>query len=210
MPLVNDLIESGYLKTPLIINSFRKIKRADFVSSELKELSEADSPLPIGFGQTISQPLTVAFMMELLKPEKGDIILDVGSGSGWTVALLSEMVAPGKVYGLELIPELCSLAVKNIKKYNFIDKKIASVSCGDGWKGLPLYAPFDKIIVAAAAVEMPHALLDQLKIGGKLVVPIGSPGMVQNMVLAVKTGKGEYQEQLFPGFSFVPLVKKDI
>ena len=130
MGLVDNLIEDGYLKTPEIISAFRKIKREDFLPKNLKSLGELNEPLPIGKGQTISQPLTVAFMFELLQPKKGDIILDVGSGSGWTTSLLGEDVGKsGKVYGIEIIKEIKEFGEENTKKYNIISKEIIKFIC---------------------------------------------------------------------------------
>ena len=151
--LIDQLIEQEYLKSPLIIEAFRKIKRADFVPEEItkKESREwvenYNAPLPIGQGQTISQPLTVAFMLELLEPKPGDKILDIGSGSGWQTAMLCQITGEkGFVYAIEVIPELKEFGEKNVSKYNF---KNTEFICGDGSQGLAGQAPFDKIIAAA-------------------------------------------------------------
>jgi len=125
MNLVDSLIQQGWLKTPRIIEAFRNVKRVDFLPDNLKNLDELNEALPIGFDQTISQPLVVAFMLELLRPQIGDKILDVGSGSGWTTALLSEIVGEeGRVIAIETIPELKEFGEKNVCKYNFINKGI--------------------------------------------------------------------------------------
>ncbi len=209
MPLADDLIQQGYLKTPEIINAFRKIKREDFVLPQDKEAVGMDAPLPIGYGQTISQPLTVAFMMELLQPKAGDKILDVGGGSGWTTAILAEIAgAKGNVYGVEIVPELKEFGEKNISKYNFISKGIARYIRADGREGLPDYAPFDKVLVSAAAKETPPKLLEQLKDGGRLIIPIGGQYQPQDIVLIEKQNKNKFKEKRFPGFVFVPLLGK--
>ena len=209
MALIDNLIKEGYLKTPKIIEAFKKVKRQDFVRSEDKELVELNEPLPIGYGQTISQPLTVAFMLELLTPQDRETILDVGSGSGWTVALLASIVGnQGKVYGLEKIKALADFAASNVNKYNFLRKGIVQIFCTDGYLGLPQAAPFDKIIVAAAAEEIPNKLLEQLKIGGKLVIPVGNPYESQTIEMIAKIGPNKYNKKSYPGFIFVPLVKE--
>lgn len=208
MILIDKLIEEGYLKTPAIIKAFKKIKREDFTPPEEKARVEINAPLPIGFGQTISQPLTVAFMIELLQPEAGDKILDVGSGSGWAAAILAEIVgAGGKVFGVERISELKEFGEKNMGKYNFIKKNVARMICGDGYQGLPSEAPFDKILVSAAAEEVPAELLKQLKVRGRMVIPVGGRYEMQDIVAIDKIGDDKFKEEKYPGFVFVPLVK---
>lgn len=198
--LIEDLIRSGYLRTSEIISAFYKIDRADFISEKFKNEAYANIPLPIGYGQTISQPLTVAFMLELLQPAKGDRILDVGSGSGWQSSLLAHIVGEeGKVFAIERISELSALGKNNSKKYGFKNLKFI---VGDGSAGYEKEAPYDKIIVAASASEeIPSALKKQLKISGRLVIP------TQNSIwLVVKRKEDEYEEKEFPGFVFVPLI----
>ncbi len=203
MKLVEKLIKQKYLKTPEIISAFRKIKRIDFLPEELKEFAELNGPLPIGYEQTISQPLTVAIMFELLQPKKGDNILDIGAGSGWTTALLSEIVGKsGKVYGIELIKELKEFGEKNTENYNFVKNGIVKFIYGDGSKGLPEKAPFDKILVSASADKISSELKEQLKINGRLVIP------VKNSVFLIIKKSDRFEEEEFPGFSFVPLIKE--
>jgi len=203
--LIDQFIKLGYLKTPEIINAFRKIDRKDFMLDDFKEEATENYPLPIGFGQTISQPMTVALMLENLQPQKGDKILDIGSGSGWTTALLAEIVGEqGKVFGMELIPELKDFGQENAQKYNFVKSGRTVFLCGDGSKGLSEEAPFDRIHVAAASADIPEHLLEQLRMGGKMIVPVGVES--QELVLIEKTGEKIYKEKRFPGFLFVPLV----
>ena len=131
MILIDSLIQEGWLKTPRIIEAFRKVRRIDFLPEDIKNLAELNEALPIGRGQTISQPLVVAFMIEQLQPEPGQKILDVGSGSGWTSALLAEIVGPkGKVIAIEVVPELKEFGEKNVAKYNFIKKGTVEFICG--------------------------------------------------------------------------------
>ncbi len=190
-----------------ITRAFKKIKREDFLLPEDKSKAKINAALPIGHGQTISQPATVAFMLELLQPKAGDKILDVGSGSGWTTALLAEIVGKrGKVYGIERILELKNFSEQNMSKYNFIKKGRVIIIHGNGYAGLPEYAPFDKILVSAAAVKTPPQLLAQLKVKGKMVIPIGKQYKNQEIVLYEKTGKNKFKIEHFPGFVFVPLL----
>jgi len=208
MDLIDFLIKEEWLKTPRIIDAFRKIKRVDFLTEELKNLSELNEALPIGFGQTISQPLVVAFMLEQLQPEPGEKILDVGSGSGWTTALLAEIVGlKGKIISIELIPELKEFGEKNVSKYNFISKGIVKFVCSDGSKGFKREAPFDKILASAATDKIPDFWKEQLDIGGRIVAPVNSSILtLKNKQLA--NGEAIFEEKEHKGFVFVPLITK--
>ncbi|PIR92224.1 protein-L-isoaspartate O-methyltransferase [Candidatus Falkowbacteria bacterium CG10_big_fil_rev_8_21_14_0_10_44_15] len=197
--LTKYLIDLDVLKSPHIINAFQSIDRADFVPRKYLNEAYGDYPLPLGYGQTISQPTTVAFMLEKLQPQAGEKILDVGSGSGWTTALLAQIVGPaGKVCGVEIVPELAEFGRKNLANYELNWAEIKLVT---GELGCPPLAPFDKILVSAAAEEPPGKLLTQLKIGGRLIIPI------QNSIWQIdKAAAGKFRQQEFPGFVFVPLV----
>ena len=201
--LIDELIKQGYLRTPHIIEAFKTIKRQDFVLEDLKDEADINAPLPIGYSQTISQPLTVAFMLELLQPKPGDKILDIGSGSGWQTAMLACIVGVnGKVFAIERIPELVEFGKNNVAKYNYIEKGIVEFICADGSKGLKEHAPFDKIIAAASAEKIPSQWKEQLKINGRLVTPVEG-----SIWLLIKKGKDKFEEKEFPGFAFVPLVE---
>lgn len=207
--LIDNLINSGCLKTPAIIEAFKKIKRADFILPEDVDKADLDAPLSIGFGQTISQPATVAFMLEKLRPRPGDKILDVGAGSGWTAALLANLAGEkGRVFGLERIKELAAFASVNLDKYNFIKKGAVQIIYTDGYGGLPEFAPFDKILVSAAAAEIPAALLKQLKVGGRLVLPVGRRFDSQSIMVVDKISEAGFRKKAYPGFIFVPLMKE--
>lgn len=204
MDLISQLISEGWLKSPRLIKAFKKIKRVDFLPKELKHLEKLNEALPIGFGQTISQPLVVAFMLELLAPKKGNKILDIGSGSGWTTALLSEMVGEkGKVIALEVILELKKFGQENVEKYNFVKKGIAKFISADGTKGYQKFSPYDRILVSAEAKKFYPAWKKQLKLGGRIVFP-----MAGSIYLFIKKGKNNYQSFNYPGFAFVPLIEK--
>ena len=199
--LIKKLVREGILEKKEIIKSFRHIDRKDFVLSQYRKMAYEDIPLPVGYNQTISQPTTVAFMLGLLNPEKNQKILEIGSGSGWVAALLAEIVGPtGKIFGVEIIPELVKFGKDNLQKYNFSNAKILLA----GKKlGLPKKAPFDAIIVSAAADKLPMEFVDQLKIDGTLVIPI------KNSIYKItKKSDSEIISQELPGFVFVPLVEK--
>lgn len=200
--LVQELIDAGVLKTPRIIDAFRHIKREDFVTPHDRADAYIDAPLPIGYGGTISQPTTVAIMLELLQPRLGEKVLDIGSGSGWAAALLASSVGEnGRVIGIELIPELVRLAQNNIKRTSFTNITIRQ---GNGYDGAPDRAPFAIIHVAAAADHVPPKLLAQLADNGRMVVPVGEP--TQDLFLLTKHN-GRVTERRYTGFQFVPLVQ---
>jgi len=200
--LILSLIDEGWLKTPAIIDAFLHIKREDFVPPDEKDAAYLNTALPIGFGQTISQPLVVAFMLELLKPQKGEKVLDVGCGSGWTTALIAYLVQPqGKVIGIDIIKELVMFAQKNIEKYQFLNKGRVQLIHGDGKLGFKKEAPYDKILVSASSSQIPTELLNQLKTNGRLVIPIKD-----SIVLVEKIHNNNIKKTEFPGFAFVPLV----
>jgi len=202
--LIQQIIDSGYLKSPHIIEAFLAIDRKDFVVSEYQNETYSNIPLPIGFGQTISQPLTVAFILELLQPQAGEKILDIGAGSGWTTALLAQIVSQkpkGKVIAIERIPELKEFGERNVAKYNFIKKGVVEFIRADGSKGHEKEAPYDKILCSAAVSEVPKDWLKQLKTGGRIVTPFN--GEVQ---LWIKKAENEFDIKRFQGFTFVPLI----
>ena len=204
MNLIDNLISEGWLKSPRIIEAFRKIKREDFLPDHLKDLAQLNEALPIGYGQTISQPLVVALMLELLEPKEGEKILDIGSGSGWTTALLAYIVGDrGRVVAIEIIPELAEFGKKNVAKYNFIEKGTVEFVCGDGSQGYKKEMPFDKILVSGTSSECYPAWKKQLKTGGKIVVPIGS-----SIWLFSKKSENRFDQIEYPGFVFVPLITK--
>ncbi|MCU0652754.1 MAG: protein-L-isoaspartate O-methyltransferase [Candidatus Pacebacteria bacterium] len=209
MALIDDLINAGYLRTERIISAFRAIKRADFLTDSLKQrkmIAELDQAIPIGWGQTISQPAVVAFMLELLDPQPGQNILDIGYGSGWTTALLAHIVTQndtkGRITGIERIRELADFGRRNVGRYGFIDSGIATCVNADGSAGWPAKAPYDRILASASALAIPEPWKHQLKIGGVIVAPVQGA-----IVRTVKKNKNGFFDEYFEGFAFVPLVE---
>lgn len=196
--MVDYLIDIGSLQSKNIIEAFRNVDRADFVAQKDSFDIYEDYTLSIGEGQTISQPRTVAMMMEMLSPKKGEKILDIGSGSGWTSALLAYMVADeGYVTGVERVPELVKFGNANLKKYGFKNAKIINAKKTLGIKG----EKFDRILVSASADTFPNELLSQLNIGAKMVIP------VQHSIYEVtKTDEDSFHTIEHYGFVFVPLI----
>ena len=196
--LVATLITMGVLKTPRIIEEFQAIDRAHFVPEYLQRHAYANTALPIGLGQTISQPYTVAFMLELLQPMPGQKILDLGSGSGWSTALLAHIAGEkGYVIGVELLEEIALFGEHNLRKYNFphAEIRVATDELGAGDK-----APFDRILASAAAHEVPQQLIDQLRVTGILVMPVAS-----SIVRVKKRKNKQIVVERYEGFAFVPL-----
>lgn len=203
--LMHSLIEKGYLRSDRVIEAFSDIGRAEFVPEELAHNADADIPLPIGYGQTISQPLVVAFVLELLDIKEGSNVLDVGSGSGWTTALLAHIVGPaGRVTGLEIVPALYAFGKDNLAKFKRFDGYTIELYNVNGRDGYPKNAPYDRILVSASAEDVPSALTEQLKSGGKMVVPVNNA-----IWLVEKDAKGEVRTEPFEGFSFVPLISEN-
>ena len=208
--VVEQLIADKVIKNELLVEAFRAINRQDFVRPEDKFEAEANAPLSIGCGQTISQPFTVAMMLEWLDPQPGERVLDVGSGSGWQTALLAQVVSRkpgGQVVAIERVPELKEFGEKNVAKYNYVSSGLARCVLGDGGFGYPASAPYNRIVVAAAAAHVPPPLLDQLAVGGRLVMPLGDDWS-QTIVVVDKIGEKQYKEERHPGFIFVPLITK--
>ena len=197
--LVDTIAKKG-VEDSKVLEAIGKVPRHLFMDSGFIEFAYRDQAFPIGSGQTISQPYTVAFQTELLQVSKHDKILEVGTGSGYQCAILLELGA--KVYTIERQRELFlkSKTLLNQMRYK------PYFYYGDGYKGLPNHAPFDKIIITAGAPDIPRELLDQLKIGGRMVVPVGgSSGQVMKTV--DKISDGEFQESEHGYFSFVPMLK---
>ncbi len=194
-----ETIRGKGIKDEAVLNAILTVPRHLFMDSSFLEFAYEDKPFPIGSGQTISQPYTVAFQTELLKVKKGDKILEVGTGSGYQASILIEMGA--KVYTIERQRKLYLKTKELLQKLNYNPKKFAF---GDGYKGLPAYAPFDKVIVTAGAPFVPQPLLEQLKPGGILVIPVGED--VQNMKRIIKMNDTKFIEEDHGLFRFVPLL----
>jgi protein-L-isoaspartate(D-aspartate) O-methyltransferase len=182
-----------------VLTAMRTVPRDRFVPAPLRDQAEHDGPLPIGHDVTISQPYIVALMTELAEVEAGDRVLDVGTGSGYQAAVLASLGA--EVYGIEIVPELAARARETIASLGL--EKI-TVREGDGYRGWPEHAPYAAIIVAAAAPEVPQPLVDQLAIGGILVVPVGSSPDAQELLTITRTERGFDRERILP-VRFVPM-----
>ena len=184
-----------------VLRAMELVPRDQFVDAAFVDQAYADTALPIACGQTISQPFIVAYMTEKLAPEPGDKVLEIGTGSGYQAAILSQLC--DHVWTIERYKDLEKKAKKNFDKLGITN--ITTV-IGDGWIGWPPEAPYDRIIVTAAAPEPPKALVDQLKVGGRLVLPVGESREAQMLVQIDKTEDGLTQTELLP-VRFVPLVK---
>lgn len=196
--LTDRLIAEGFLKTPKIIKVFGEVPREEFVLPRGRDYAYADTPQGIGYGQTISAPHMVAIMTELLEPKPKDKVLEVGTGSGYQAAILSKLVKT--VYTTELTSELVEFARANLQRAGCKNVKLIR---GDGAKGYPKEAPYDKVIVTCACPEIPKSLIEQLKQGGVLIAPVGGAWM-QDLKLCKKTKSG-VEEKSYGGCVFVPL-----
>jgi len=197
--LVNTIMDKG-IKDENVLDAIGKIPRHLFMDSGFIDHAYQDKPFPIAADQTISQPYTVAFQTELLQVKKGDKILEIGTGSGYQAAVLIEMGA--KLYSIERQLELFKKTSKFLPKLGYRAKKLIF---GDGYVGFEEEAPFDGIIVTAGAPFVPKPLLNQLKIGGRLVIPVGED--VQTMTLFIRKGEKEFEKHDHGSFRFVPLLE---
>lgn len=195
-----QVIEAKGITDKRVINAIRKVPRHLFLDSSFEEHAYQDKAFPIGASQTISQPYTVAFQTELLEIKPGDSILEIGTGSGYQTAILLELKA--KVFTIERQKELFKKTKLFFGKMGYRPKKIIF---GDGYKGLPEEAPFDGVIVTAGAPFVPKPLLSQLKVGGKLVIPVGSEEQI--MTRYVRKSEKEFQKEELGNFRFVPLLE---
>ena len=228
--MVNEQLVPRGISNPRVLAVFRKVPREEFVPSRVRSSAYVDAPLSIGYGQTISQPYTVALMTELLEPGPHDKVLEIGTGSGYQAAILAELA--DRVFSIERIPELAEFAKDNLVRLGYmvaarhapppekatrgsqlrgsrqgvyLTSGNVETRVGDGSQGWPEEAPFDGIIITAAAPEIPRPLLGQLAEGGRLVAPVGGQ-LFQEMVRLTKRG-GEFEKETFGAFRFVPLVE---
>ncbi len=199
--MVEDQILRRGVKDARVLGAMRRVPRHLFVPESERARAYEDGPLPIGEGQTISQPYIVALMTEALQVGPNDRVLDVGTGSGYQAAVLAEIVK--EVFSIEILDRLAADATRRLADLGY---RNVTVRVGDGWFGWPEKAPFDAILVAAAPEEVPRALIEQLKPGGRLVIPVGGTGLAdaQNLVRITRTAEGTRRETLLP-VRFVPM-----
>jgi protein-L-isoaspartate(D-aspartate) O-methyltransferase len=204
MQMVGQQIEGRGVKNPAVVKAMRTVPRHLFVPKNLRSAAYADEPLPIGFGQTISQPYIVAYMTELLDLTGREKVLEIGTGSGYQAAVLAETCA--EVYSIEIIPQLYAQAEKRLENLGYDRIRLKAA---DGYYGWPDKAPFDAIIVTCAAAHIPPPLLKQLKPGGRMVIPVGPPLFVQNLILVEKDLEGKVKTKSMLAVRFVPLVHEE-
>lgn len=209
--LIDNLEKQGILRSPKVALAMRMVPRSKFLPSELQSYSAQDTPLSIGLGQTVSAPHMVSIMNEALQLAVGHKVLEVGAGCGWHAATIAELVTSkdeprsewGHVYTTEIIPVLADQAKKNIRNAGYGDR--VTIINTDGSQGYPEKAPYDRIVVTAAAPEVPQPLLDQLKIGGLMVIPVGKAELFQNLLRISKEPDGKLKRENLGGVAFVPL-----
>ena len=194
--MVETQIRNRGINNPAVINAMKKVPRHLFIPENYRDEAYNDYPLPIGYGQTISQPFIVAYMTEAVRPNSKKKVLEIGTGSGYQAAILAEIV--DKVYTIEIVPELAKEASERLMQMGY-----DNIYCkfGDGYQGWPEHAPFDIIVVTAAPEKIPKPLIDQLAEGGRLIIPVGATGAVQELVLLVKkNGKTDTRRLSFVRF----------
>ncbi|HRH98319.1 MAG TPA: protein-L-isoaspartate(D-aspartate) O-methyltransferase [Prosthecobacter sp.] len=198
-----QLMRAGHnIQNQRVLEAMRSVPRHEFVPKEMRAQAYADEPLPIGHGQTISQPYIVAFMTEAINPQPGERILEIGTGSGYQAAVLAAMGA--QVFSIEIVKPLGEKAGKDLRRLGYDQVK---VRIGDGYAGWPEEAPFDAVIVTCAPENIPQPLIDQLKTGGRMIIPVGEEGGRQELYLLKKTADGLHKTAVLP-VRFVPMTGK--
>ena len=201
--MIKNQLQSRGIRDDAVLEVMRSVERHNFVPENYRDRAYSDGPLPIGHGQTISQPYIVAFMTEQLQVSSQHKILEIGTGSGYQAAILGELAK--HVFTIEIIPELAEDA-KNI--LNHLSYKNITVRAGDGYKGWPEEAPFERIMVTAAPTEVPQELIDQLAPGGRMILPVGAQFLVQYLWVIEKDDQGTVTKEKILPVRFVPMVKE--
>ena len=203
--LIMRLWDSGYIKTEKVKKAMLKVPREEFIPPENREYAYIDQPLPIGEGQTISAPHMVAIICEKLDLAEGMKILEIGSGFGYNAAVVAEIIGPdGHLFSTERIEYLAKNAQKNLKRTGY--DKCVTVLHIDGTKGYSDEAPYDRIYATASAPKVPEPLKEQLKVGGRLITPVGSNSYIQELVCLIRTSEEEYKTYHLGGVAFVPMI----
>lgn len=200
--MVRQQIEARGVRDPRVLEAMRTVQREQFVPESVRTYATSDTPLPIGFDQTISQPYIVAYMTELLELDGDHRVLEIGTGSGYQTAVLATLC--DHVYSIEIVPELAERSAKTLRE---LDYRNVSVRLGDGYLGWPEHAPYDRIIVTAAPPELPQALVDQVATQGRLVAPVGRNPDAQKIVLVTKDARGNVRRRNQLPVRFVPMVR---
>jgi len=205
--LIEKLSDYGYIKSEKVRKAMLRVPREEFVQPDKKNYAYLDQPLSIGHGQTISAPHMVAIICEELYLEEGMKVLEIGTGLGYNAAVVAEIIGEkGHLYSVERIESLAMASEENLNRTNH--SKNVTVVVGDGTLGYEKEAPYDRIYVTAGAPDMPEPLKKQLKIGGKLLAPVGPSSYTQELILVSRTSKDEFTEKSLCGVAFVPLIGK--
>jgi len=203
--LISRLMDNGYIKTEKVKEAMLKVPREEFMTPEAKSLAYIDRPIPLKHGQTISAPHMVAIICEKLSLEPGMNVLEIGTGFGYNAAVVAELLGPnGHVYTIERIKSLKETAEQNLMRTGY--SKNVTVIHGDGTKGYPVKAPYDRIYATASAPKVPEPLKNQLKLGGRLLTPVGQDSSYQELQCIVRTGEDEYRSYNLGGVVFVPMI----
>ncbi|MEK7795359.1 MAG: protein-L-isoaspartate(D-aspartate) O-methyltransferase [Candidatus Hydrogenedentota bacterium] len=202
--LMKGILGRASIQDEAVIAAMKAVPRHRFVPEAVRSDAYADSPLPIGFSQTISQPYVVAVMTEALQPKPDDVVLEIGTGSGYQAAVLAQIVK--HVYTIEIVPELGERAAATLNELGYAN---VTTRVGDGYQGWPEHAPFDGIIVTAAPDHVPVPLKQQLKPGGRLVIPVGKQEGIQQLVVLQKQDDGSFEQSVIERVRFVPLTRNN-